>query len=89
MPSFLGYRRLPRQICASVNDEVVHGIPGERVLLAGDLISIDCGAILAGWHGDAAITVGGRRVAPEDAELSRVTGRRCGAGSPPPRSAAG
>ena len=78
VPSFLGYGDppFPGSICASVNDEVVHGIPGERVLLAGDQISIDCGAILAGWHGDAAITVGVGQVATEDAELSRVTGRR-------------
>ncbi len=75
VPSFLGYGDppFPGSICASVNDEVVHGIPGERVLLAGDQISIDCGAILAGWHGDAAITVGVGPVATEDAELSRVT----------------
>src|SRR3954464_14474013 len=57
MPSFLGYHGFPGSICASVNDEVVHGIPGERTLREGDLISIDCGAIGDGWHGDAAITV--------------------------------
>jgi methionyl aminopeptidase len=59
VPSFLGYGvpPFPATICASVNDEVVHGIPGERVLRAGDVVSIDCGAILAGWHGDAAVTV--------------------------------
>ena len=57
-PSFLGYaRRSRRSICTSVNDEVVHGIPGDRVLREGDVISIDCGAIVDGWHGDAAITV--------------------------------
>ncbi|MBM7785859.1 methionyl aminopeptidase [Tenggerimyces flavus] len=57
LPSFLGYQGFPASICTSVNDEVVHGIPGPRVLRAGDLISIDCGAIVDGWHGDAAITV--------------------------------
>ena len=57
IPSFLGYHGYPASICASVNDEVVHGIPGDRVLREGDQISIDCGAILSGWHGDAAITV--------------------------------
>jgi methionyl aminopeptidase len=57
VPSFLGYHGFTGTICASVNDEVVHGIPGDRVLLEGDLISIDCGAIVDGWHGDAAITV--------------------------------
>jgi methionyl aminopeptidase len=59
VPSFLGYGvpPFPATICASVNDEVVHGIPGPRTLSEGDVISIDCGAIVAGWHGDAAITV--------------------------------
>jgi methionyl aminopeptidase len=59
IPSFQGYGHppFPGSICASVNDEVVHGIPGSRVLADGDLISIDCGAIVDGWHGDAAITV--------------------------------
>ena len=55
---------VPGSICASVNDEIVHGIPGRRVLRDGDLISIDCGAILDGWHGDAAVTVRGRRGRP-------------------------
>jgi methionyl aminopeptidase len=73
VPSFLGYHGYPASICTSVNDEVVHGIPGERVLLEGDQISIDCGAILHGWHGDAAITVGVGEVDPAYAELSRVT----------------
>lgn len=58
VPSFLGYHGFTGTICASVNDEVVHGIPGPRVLAEGDLISLDCGAIVDGWHGDAAITVG-------------------------------
>ena len=59
VPSFLGYGHppFPATICASVNDEVVHGIPGDRVLVEGDVISIDCGAIVDGWHGDSAITV--------------------------------
>jgi methionyl aminopeptidase len=57
VPSFKGYHGFPGSICASVNDEVVHGIPGDRVLAEGDLISIDCGAIVEGWHGDAAVTV--------------------------------
>ncbi len=64
IPSFLGYHGYPGSICTSVNDEVVHGIPGDRVLREGDQISIDCGAILAGWHGDAAITVGVGRGRP-------------------------
>jgi methionyl aminopeptidase len=66
VPSFLGYGRppYPASTCISVNDEVVHGIPGPRVLQAGDVLSVDCGAILAGWHGDAAFTT---VVAPQDA----------------------
>ena len=75
VPSFLGYGHppFPGTICASVNDEVVHGIPGSRVLEDGDVISIDCGAIVDGWHGDAAITVAIGDVAPEVTELMRVT----------------
>jgi methionyl aminopeptidase len=72
-PSFKGYHGFPGSICASVNDEVVHGIPGERVLAAGDLVSIDCGAIVDGWHGDAAITVAVGEVPSEVTELMRVT----------------
>jgi len=72
-PSFLGYHGFPAVICTSVNDEVVHGIPGPRVLHKGDLISVDCGAIVDGWHGDAAMSVLVGDVAPEVAELSRVT----------------
>ena len=63
----------PASICASVNDEVVHGIPGGRVLAEGDVISIDCGAIVDGWHGDAAITVAVGDVPAEVTELMRVT----------------
>lgn len=56
--NFLGYHGYPAVICASVNDEVVHGIPGPRRLVDGDVVSIDCGAVVEGWHGDAAFTVG-------------------------------
>jgi methionyl aminopeptidase len=75
VPSFLGYSQppFPATICASVNDEVVHGIPGARVLEHGDVISIDCGAIVDGWHGDAAVTVPVGEVSPEATELMRVT----------------
>ncbi len=55
-PSFVGYHGFPATLCVSVNDEVVHGIPGSRTLQAGDLVSVDCGAIVAGWHGDAAFS---------------------------------
>lgn len=60
-------------ICTSVNDEVVHGMPGSRVLRDGDIVSIDCGAIVDGWHGDAAVTVAVGEVPDEVTELLRVT----------------
>ncbi|CAN5858534.1 type I methionyl aminopeptidase [soil metagenome] len=72
VPSFKGYHGFPASLCISVNDEVVHGIPGERVLALGDLVSIDCGAIVQGWHGDAAVSllVGGREAGrPQDLAL--------------------
>jgi methionyl aminopeptidase len=72
-PSFKGYHGFTGSICASVNDEVVHGIPGDRLVEAGDVISIDCGAIVDGWHGDAAITVAVGDVPEEALELMRVT----------------
>ena len=71
-PNFLNYHGFPATICASVNDEVVHGIPGDRVLREGDVVSLDCGAIVEGWHGDAAITVPVGDVGPELVELMRV-----------------
>jgi methionyl aminopeptidase len=75
IPSFQGYGHppFPASICASVNDEVVHGIPGDRVLVDGDLISIDCGAIVEGWHGDAAITVAVGAVNADLQQLMDVT----------------
>jgi len=72
-PSFLGYHGYPAVICASVNEEVVHGIPGDRVLADGDIISIDCGAIVEGWHGDAAVTVFVGEVVERVKHLSKVT----------------
>jgi methionyl aminopeptidase len=65
VPSFLNYGHppYPATLCVSVNEEIVHGIPGARVLQAGDVVSVDCGAILQGWHGDAAFT----GVVPADA----------------------
>ncbi len=79
--NFLGYGAhgasgaggFPGVICTSVNDEVVHGIPGRRILRDGDVISIDCGAIVQGWHGDAAITVAVGDAPDEITELLRVT----------------
>lgn len=72
-PSFLGYHGYPATLCVSVNDEVVHGIPGGRVLEPGDVVSVDCGAVVDGWHGDSAITVvldGGEQA---DADLAETT----------------
>src|SRR3954451_14635983 len=70
VPSFKGYHGFPASICSSVNEQVVHAIPArDAVLEEGDLISLDCGAILDGWHGDAAITVG---VGGTDPELLRM-----------------
>ena len=81
VPSFLGYGSppFPASTCISVNDEIVHGIPGARVVKAGDLVSVDCGAILAGWHGDAAFTTLVPRddgsVDPADVDLVETTRR--------------
>jgi methionyl aminopeptidase len=73
-PSFLGYHGYPASICASVNERVVHGIPSaSEVLAPGDLVSIDCGAILDGWHGDAAITFGVGSLVEADEALSQAT----------------
>jgi methionyl aminopeptidase len=72
-PSFLGYHGYPATICTSVNDQIVHGIPNpDRRLNEGDIISIDCGAITDGWHGDAALTVGVGAVSAEHAALLRA-----------------
>lgn len=72
-PSFLGYHDYPATICVSVNDEVVHGIPSGRVLEPGDVVSIDCGAIVGGWHGDSALTLVLPEADPADLALSAVT----------------
>jgi methionyl aminopeptidase len=74
IPSFLGYHGYPASICSSVNDRVVHGIPSAtEALAAGDLVSIDCGAILDGWHGDSAFTFGVGPLIPADEALSEAT----------------
>jgi methionyl aminopeptidase len=73
VPGGHGIPDFPATICASVNDEIVHGIPGDRTLRQGDIVSIDCGAIVDGWHGDAAITVAVGEITPQLAELLRVT----------------
>jgi len=73
VPSFKGYYGYPATICTSVNEQVVHAIPSPRqILRPGDLISIDCGAILDGWHGDSAVTVPVGEVRPELLRMARV-----------------
>ncbi|MGC5028910.1 type I methionyl aminopeptidase [Micromonospora sp. DT229] len=73
VPSFKGYHGFPASICSSVNEQIVHAIPSsEQALAEGDLISIDCGAVLDGWHGDAAITVGVGEVDPALLRMAKV-----------------
>lgn len=71
--SFKGYNGFPASVCVSVNDEVVHGIPGNRVLREGDIVSIDFGVIYKGFQGDAALTVGVGKVSPDAQKLMEVT----------------
>ena len=78
--NFLGYHGFPAVICTSPNDVIVHGIPGEYRLKEGDIISIDCGAIIDGWHGDAAFTTGVGTISPEAARLIEVTEASLAAG---------
>ncbi|TVT00593.1 type I methionyl aminopeptidase [Amycolatopsis bartoniae] len=74
VPSFKGYHGFPGSICTSVNEQIVHGIPSAQTVLAdGDLISIDCGAILDGWHGDSAVTLAIGEVGALDKALSAAT----------------
>ena len=70
--NFNGYHGFTGTICVSLNDEIVHGIPGDRVVEDGDIVSIDCGAIIDGWHGDAAISIGLGTVDPADQKLMDV-----------------
>jgi methionyl aminopeptidase len=72
-PSFKGYQGFPANLCVSVNDEIVHGIPGERVLAEGDIVSLDLGAIVDGFQGDAALTVGIGEISPEAERLIETT----------------
>jgi methionyl aminopeptidase len=71
--SFKGYRGFPASICVSVNDEVVHGIPGERLLRDGDIVGLDFGAYYRGFHGDAAVTVGVGNIDLQSRSLLEVT----------------
>jgi len=73
VPGFKGYRGFPGTLCVSVNEEVVHGIPGERVLINGDIVSIDCGCIKHGYYGDSAYTFPVGEVKPEVMDLLRRT----------------
>lgn len=81
VPSFLGYHGFTGSICSSVNEVVVHGIPSKDVVLAEhDLVSIDCGAILDGWHGDSAWTFGVGELSQADADLNEATQQALDAG---------
>jgi methionyl aminopeptidase len=73
LPAFKGYHGFPATLCTSVNEEVIHGIPAPRVLVDGDIVSIDLGVMLDGFYGDAAITVPVGRITDDAAELLRVT----------------
>ncbi|MEO8190976.1 MAG: type I methionyl aminopeptidase [Acidobacteriota bacterium] len=79
-PAFLGYRGYPKTLCTSVNDEVVHGIPGRRALKEGDIVGVDCGAIVGGYFGDASRTMPVGSINPEKAELLEVTRKGLEAG---------
>lgn len=79
-PSFLGYRGYPAHICVSVNEEVVHGIPGKRVMKDGDVISIDAGLVYKGFQADAAVTVGLGKVSPVAERLIETTRQAIAAG---------
>ena len=73
VPSFLHYNGYPASVCISVNDEVIHGIPGKRVLQEGDIVSVDVGAYIGGFHGDCAATFPCGRISPEAQDLIDVT----------------
>jgi methionyl aminopeptidase len=73
VPAFKGYRNYPKTLCASVNEQVVHGIPSKRKLKEGDIIGLDLGAIVGGFYGDSAITVAVGRIREETAKLVHVT----------------
>ena len=72
-PGFLGYHGFPRSICVSINDEAVHGIPGNRKIAVGDLVSLDLGLVLEGFWADVGITVGAGKITPEAQRLLNVT----------------
>jgi methionyl aminopeptidase len=78
--SFNGYHGFPANLCVSVNDEIVHGIPGDRVLKDGDVVSLDFGVVYNGFHGDAAITVGVGKISEEAERLIKTTRAALGKG---------
>jgi len=73
VPTFLGYHGYPATVCVSINEELVHGIPGDRVIQEGDIVSIDLGATYKGYVGDTAVTLGVGRIKPEAQRLVDVT----------------
>lgn len=73
IPAFKGYRNYPKTLCASINEQVVHGIPSKRKLKDGDIIGLDLGAIVGGFYGDSAVTVAVGRIAQETEKLVQVT----------------
>lgn len=76
VPAFLGYRGYPATLCVSINEEIVHGIPSpKRTVRAGDIVSLDMGAVIEGFYGDAAITVAAGAVSPQARRLMEVTSR--------------
>ena len=70
--NFFGYHGYPATICVSINDEIVHGIPGDRIINEGDIVSVDCGAEIDGWHGDSAFSIGVGKMDPEDEKLMAI-----------------
>jgi methionyl aminopeptidase len=86
MPAFKGYRGFPGTLCTSVNEQVVHGIPGPRILKDGDIISVDVGVKLDGWYGDAAKTYAVGKISQEAERLMRVTAESLAAGLAQARS---
>jgi methionyl aminopeptidase len=73
VPGFIGYNGFPNSLCVSINEQVVHGIPGERVIEEGDLVSLDCGLILDGWWADSGLSVCAGAAGPEVGRLLEVT----------------
>jgi methionyl aminopeptidase len=73
IPGFKNYRGYPATLCVSINDQVVHGIPGEREIIDGDIVSVDCGTILNGYYGDSAYTFGIGNVAAQNLQLMKIT----------------